>query len=250
MGGLMSITGLAGQGPVRVGIPIADLSAGIFCALGILVALLEREVSGEGQYVESSLLAAQIAMLDFQAARWLIAGEVAPQAGNDHPTTIPTGVFKTRDGHINIASAGDAIFARLCRALDAPELADHPDYRTGRLRSQHRQALNAAITAITEQRDSAEWIDRFNRAGVPAGPIYAINEVFADPQVKHLGIAQAVEHPTLGRVELVGQAVSLSRTPSRLTTASPDPGEHTDAILGELGYSDSEIAGLRERRIV
>ena len=250
MGGLMSITGLAGQGPVRVGIPIADLSAGIFCALGILVALLEREVSGEGQYVESSLLAAQIAMLDFQAARWLIAGEVAPQAGNDHPTTIPTGVFKTRDGHINIASAGDAIFARLCRALDAPELADHPDYRTGRLRSQHRQALNAAITAITEQRDSAEWIDRFNRAGVPAGPIYAINEVFADPQVKHLGIAQSVEHPALGRIELVGQAVSLSRTPSRLTTASPDPGEHTDAILGELGYSDSEIAGLRERRIV
>jgi formyl-CoA transferase len=250
MGGLMSITGLPGQGPVRVGIPIADLSAGIFCALGILVALLEREVSGEGQYVESSLLAAQIAMLDFQAARWLIAGEVAPQAGNDHPTTIPTGVFRTKDGHINIASAGDEIFGRLCRALDAPDLADHPDYRTGRLRSQHRQALNAAIVAITESRDSAEWIDRFNAAGVPAGPIYAIDEVFADPQVKHLGIAQSVEHPALGRIELVGQAVSLSRTPSRLATASPDPGEHTDMILGELGYSDGDIAGLRERRIV
>jgi crotonobetainyl-CoA:carnitine CoA-transferase CaiB-like acyl-CoA transferase len=250
MGGLMSITGLPGQGPVRVGIPIADLSAGIFCALGILVALLEREVSGEGQYVESSLLAAQIAMLDFQAARWLIAGEVPQQAGNDHPTSIPTGVFGTKDGHINIASAGDEIFGRLCRALDVPDLADHPDYRTGRLRSQHRQALNAAIERITKERDSAEWIDRFNRAGVPAGPIYAINEVFADPQVKHLGIAQAVEHPALGRIELVGQAVSLSRTPSRLLTASPDSGEHTDAILSELGYSDSEIAGLRERRIV
>jgi formyl-CoA transferase len=250
MGGLMSITGLPGQGPVRVGIPIADLSAGIFCAVGILVALLEREVSGEGQYVESSLLAAQIAMLDFQAARWLIAGEVPQQAGNDHPTSIPTGVFRTKDGHINIASAGDEIFVRLCRALEAPDLADHPDYRTGRLRSQHRQALNAAIERVTKERDSAEWIDRFNRAGVPAGPIYAINEVFADPQVKHLGIAQSVEHPALGRIELVGQAVSLSRTPSRLATASPDPGEHTEAILGELGYSDSEIAGLRDRRIV
>jgi len=250
MGGLMSITGLPGQGPVRVGIPVADLSAGIFTAMGILVALLEREVSGQGQYVESSLLAAQIAMLDFQAARWLIAQEVPEQAGNDHPTTIPTGVFKTRDGHINIASAGDEIFARLCRALEVPELAEHPDYRTGRLRSQHRKALNAAIEAITIARDSADWIDRLNKAGVPAGPIYAMDQVFADPQVRHLGIAQPVEHPALVGLELVGQAVTLSRTPSRLKTASPDPGEHTDAILRECGYSDADIAGLRERRVV
>src|SRR5579863_3990383 len=250
MGGLMSITGLPGQGPVRVGIPVADLSAGIFCAVGILVALLEREVSGEGQWVESSLLAAQIAMLDFQAARWLIAGEVPQQAGNDHPTSIPTGVFKTRDGHINIASAGDEIFRRLCRALDAPGLADHPDYRTGGLRSHNRQALNAAIAAITKERDSAEWIERFNEAGVPAGPIYAIDQVFADPQVRHLGIAKPVEHAALGRIELVGQAVSLSRTPSRLDTASPEPGEHSEAILRELGYSEADIAGLRQRRVV
>jgi crotonobetainyl-CoA:carnitine CoA-transferase CaiB-like acyl-CoA transferase len=250
MGGLMSITGLPGQGPVRVGIPVADLTAGIFCAMGILVALLEREVSGQGQWVESSLLAAQIAMLDFQAARWLIAREVPEQAGNDHPTSIPTGVFRTSDGHINIASAGDEIFRRLCRALDAPDLADHPDYRTGKLRSDNRKALNAAIEAITEKHDSAEWIERFNKAGVPAGPIYAMDQVFADPQVRHLGIAQPVDHPTLGRLELVGQAVTLSRTPSRLRTASPEPGEHSDQILRELGYSDGDIAGLRERRVV
>src|SRR5258708_27500316 len=155
MGGLMPITGLPGQGPVRVGIPVADLSAGIFCSLGILVALLEREVSGKGQWVESSLLAAQIAMLDFQAARWLIAGEVPEQAGNDHPTSIPTGVFKTRDGHINIASAGDQIFRRLCRALDRPALADHPDYRTAAVRSKNRRALNAAIEAVNTHRARA-----------------------------------------------------------------------------------------------
>ncbi|MGE5272082.1 MAG: CaiB/BaiF CoA transferase family protein [Thiohalocapsa sp.] len=250
MGGLMSITGLPGQGPVRVGIPIADLSAGIFTAMGILIALLEREISGEGQWVQSSLLAAQIAMLDFQAARWLIAHEVPEQAGNDHPTSIPTGVFKTRDGHINIASAGDEIFGRLCRALDRPDLADHPDYKTGRARSTNRKALNAAIEAITATRDSAEWIDMFNKAGVPAGPIYAMDQVFADPQVRHIGIAQPVDHPALGRIDLVGQAVTLSRTPSRLATASPEAGEHTDAILAELGYGEADIARLRQRHIV
>src|SRR5437762_3900443 len=160
MGGLMSITGLPGQGPLRVGVPIADLSAGIFCAMGILVALLEREVSGEGQWVETSLLAAQIAMLDFQAARWLIAGEVPEQAGNDHPTSIPTGVFRTRDGYINIASAGDEIFRRLCQALDRPDLADHPDYRAAAARSKNRRALNAAIEAVTNERDSARSEER------------------------------------------------------------------------------------------
>jgi crotonobetainyl-CoA:carnitine CoA-transferase CaiB-like acyl-CoA transferase len=250
MGGLMSITGLPGQGPVRVGIPVADLTAGIFTAMGILVALLEREVSGEGQWVESSLLAAQIAMLDFQGARWTIAHEVPEQAGNDHPTSIPTGVFQTSDGYINIASAGDEIFGRFCRAVDRPDLAEHPDYKTGRGRSDNRKALNAAIEAITKTATSAEWIDRLNKAGVPSGPIYKMDEVFADPQVKHLGIAQKVHHPQLGDIELIGQAVTLSRTPSRLETASPDAGEHTDAILGELGYSAGDIARLREKRVV
>jgi crotonobetainyl-CoA:carnitine CoA-transferase CaiB-like acyl-CoA transferase len=250
MGGLMSITGLPGQGPVRVGIPVADLTAGIFTAMGILIALLEREVSGEGQWVEASLLAAQIAMLDFQGARWTIAHEVPEQAGNDHPTSIPTGVFQTSDGYINIASAGDEIFGRLSKALGQPGLAAHPDYKTGKSRSDNRKALNAAIEAVTKTRTSVEWIDRLNKAGVPSGPIYKMDEVFADPQVKHLGIAQKVHHKKLGDIELIGQAVTLSRTPSRLVTASPDAGEHTDAILGELGYSAGDIAGLKEKSVV
>jgi formyl-CoA transferase len=250
MGGLMSITGLPGQGPVRVGIPVADLSAGIFCAMGILVALLEREVSGQGQWVQTSLLQAQIAMLDFQAARWLIAGEIPGQAGNNHPTSIPTGVFKTADGHINIAAAGQEMFRRLAGALGAPRLAAEPDYADDKHRLKNRDKLNAAIEEITKTRSSADWIEILNRAGVPSGPIYRMNEVFADPQVKHLGIAQAVEHPTLGRLELVGQAVTLSRTPSKLETASPERGAHTDAVLRELGYDADAIAGFRAKGIV
>jgi len=250
MGGLMSITGLPGQGPVRVGIPVADLTAGIFCAMGILVALLERERSGEGQWVQSSLLGAQIAMLDFQAARWLIAKEVPPQAGNNHPTSIPTGVFRTKDGFVNIAAAGEDIYRRFCSAIGAEHLAKDADYATAKARSKNRDRLNSAIEEITKGYGSTELVDVLNRAGVPSGPIYRIDEVFADPQVKHLGIAQPVDHPTLGRIELVGQAVSLSRTPSQLRMPSPERGEHTDAVLGELGYDAAAIASLRQRGVI
>lgn len=250
LGGLMSITGLPGQGPVRVGIPVADLTAGIFCAMGILVALLEREQSGEGQWVQSSLLGAQIAMLDFQAARWLIGHEVPGQAGNDHPTSIPTGVFETADGHINIAAAGDAIYGRLCAALDAPHLAQDPEFASGAARSKNRQRLNAEIAAITRGRPSATWIEELNKAGVPCGPINKMNEVFADPQVRHLNITRRVPHAALGEVEVVGQAFELSRTPWSIRSATPEQGEHTDTVLGELGYGGAEIADLRERGVV
>ncbi len=199
MGGLMSITGLPGQGPVRVGIPIADLTAGLFTANGILVALLERERSGEGQWVQSSLLQAQIAMLDFQAARWLVEGEVAPQAGNDHPTSIPTGVFPTSDGYINIAATGQRIWERLCDAIGTPELAAHPDYADAAGRSANRKALNAAISEKTAQESTEYWVAKFNDTGVPSGPIYRIDEVFADPQVQHLGMSWEVESPALGK---------------------------------------------------
>ena len=250
MGGLMSVTGLPGHGPVRAGIPVADLTGGLFAAQGILIALLEREVSGEGQWVQSSLLGSMIAMMDFQAARYLMEGDVPKQAGNDHPTSIPTGVFPTTDGHINIAAAGDVIYVRLCKALGLEELIDDPHFKTGPARSANRAALNERIAAVTRTDSSAAWIDRLNAAEVPCGPIYSMDEVFADPQVKHLGMAQAVQHPTLGRTEIVGQAVKLSRTPSKLETATPALGEHTEAVLGELGYDAGQIADFRERRVV
>ena len=250
MGGLMSITGLPGQGPVRVGIPIADLAAGIFCAMGILIALLEREESGEGQWVQSSLLEAQIAMLDFQAARWLVSQEVPRQAGNDHPTGIPTGVFKTKDGLMNLAATGKAIFTRFCQAVGAQHILGNPDYATGPLRSANRAALNQEIGEVLATRTTAEWITILNGAGVPSGPINSIDEVFADEQVQHLGIAKPVKHPKAGEIRVVGQAVRLSRTPSRVRTAARDKGEDSTAILQELGYDDARIASLRERRVV
>ena len=250
MGGLMSITGLPGQGPVRVGIPVADLGAGIFCAMGILVALLEREVSGEGQWVQSSLLGAQISLLDFQAARWLIAKEVPGQAGNDHPTSIPTGVFPTRDGHINIAASGKHIFARFCQTLDLMHLLQDERFADDASRSSNRVALNQAISAVTKQRSSAELIDMLNKAGVPCGPINRMDQVFADPQVRHLGMAAPVEHASLGNIEVVNQAIRLSRTPSRVVHATPEKGEHTDEVLREYGYDDKSIAEFRARKIV
>src|SRR2546421_1293620 len=184
LGGLMSITGEPGRGPMRVGIPIADLSAGLFCALGILVALLEREQSGKGQEVATSLLQAQIFMLDFQGSRWLNAGEVPDQAGNNHPTSIPTGVFKTRDGHINIATAGAVTWERLCRAIDGEALIKNPDYANAASRRKNRDALNAEIDRHLEARTSAEWVERLNAAEVPCGPIYAIDQIYDDRQGK------------------------------------------------------------------
>jgi formyl-CoA transferase len=249
MGGLMSITGLPGQGPVRVGIAISDSSSGIYCAFGIVLALLEREHSGEGQWVNTSLLQALIAMLDFQAARWLIAHEVPPQAGNDHPTAIPTGVFKTADGYINVAASGK-LYERLCNALGAPELFTHPDFSEYRLRSKNRIALNAEIEKHTVKRTSADWIALLNEAGVPCGPIYTIDKMFADPQVQTLGMAQPVMHPELGRQELVGQGVNLSRTPAQLRKHAPDAGEHTREILEQLGYAAAAIDDLKKRGVI
>jgi crotonobetainyl-CoA:carnitine CoA-transferase CaiB-like acyl-CoA transferase len=250
MGGLMSITGAPGEGPMRVGIPVADLTAGLFCAMGILTALLERDVSGEGQWVKTSLLQAQIFMLDFQAARWLMDKDVAKQAGNDHPTSIPTGVFKTSDGYINIATTGGRIWVRFCEALGAPDLVNRVEYATGPDRSKNRKALNAEINTYTEKKSSETWVKEFNAAGVPCGPIYSIDQVFADAQVEHLGIAQDVPNAEGRHIRLVGQPFTLSRTPSKMAARPPEFGEQTEEILAEFGFSADEIKDLRTHKVV
>jgi crotonobetainyl-CoA:carnitine CoA-transferase CaiB-like acyl-CoA transferase len=252
MGGLMSITGLPGQGPVRAGIPIADLCAGLFCAIGILTALLEREQSGEGQWVQTSLLQAQVFMLDFQASRWLNKREVPPQAGNNHPTSIPTGVFKTADGHINIATTGQKIWERFAQAIDAPDLIKREEYATAALRSQNRDGLNAELDKITAKKTSAEWQQILDKAGVPSGPIYSIDQMFEDPQVKHLGLAAPVPTESQdGRpLTVVAQPFTLSRTPSKMVAPPPDVGEHNDEVLKEFGFSAQEIEDLRKAKAI
>lgn len=246
MGGMMSVTGLPGQGPVRAGIAVADSAAGLYGALGALVALQERESSGKGQWVQTSLLEAQIAMMDFQAARFLVEGTVPPQAGNDHPYSTPMGVYATRNGHINIGVGAEGHWRSFCKAIGHPELADNPDYDSMEKRLPKRPELRVMLEDILRQQDSAHWLAAFEAVGVPAGPIYTVDEMFDDPQVQHLGIAQPVSHPVLGDYRVVGEPVTLSRTPASVATPTPEAGEHNDEILGELGYDAAAIAELRK----
>jgi len=249
MGGLMSITGLPGQGPVRAGIAVTDLCAGLFLSYGIVLALFERERSGEGQWVQTSLLQAMIAMLDFQAARWLVDKEVPPQAGNRHPTGIPTDAFKTADGMINIAASGD-LYPRFCNAIGMPELITHPDYCDFKVRSKNRDALHRAIGERLLTRSSAEWIELLNKAGVACGPIYNVQQVFEDKHIQTLNMAQPVDHPKLGRLNLVGQGVTLMRTRPSLRVAAPDRGQHTREIFEEFGLETGKLPELKQRGVV
>jgi formyl-CoA transferase len=250
MGGLMWVTGLPDQGPMRAGVAVADVGAGLHCAIGCLIALLERESSGQGQWISTSLLQAMISICDFQAARWTIAHDVPGQAGNNHPTSIPTGVFKCKDGYINIAAAGGHIYKRFCQAIKAPDLLTDERFATDKARVKNREALNDRINQIVGQFSSADIITLLNDAGVPAGPIYKMDEMFADPQVKHLKMAHPVKHPKLGVIELIGQAINMSRTSFEMRTATPEQGEHTDEVLKSVGYDSQSIASFRQRGII
>jgi len=250
MGGLMSVTGFKDQGPLRVGIPVADLSAGLHCALGILTALYERERSGRGQFVSASLLESQVSMLDFQASRYLVSNEIAGKTGNNHPTMTPMGTYNAADGFINIASTGEAMWRRLCNVLNIRKSLDDKDFEDDIARTNNRKKLTDIINNALSKNTKEEWIRRLNEASIPCGPINNIKEVFDDPQIMHSKIAQTVVHPKLGKIKLVGQAMKLSRTPSKLKTAAPNKGEHTDIILNELGYSKDKIKKFKMERII
>lgn len=249
MGGLMSVTGLPGQGPVRVGIPVADLTAGLYTAIGILVALLERETTGRGRWVHTSLLEAMVGMMDFQATRWTMKHEVPKQAGNDHPTTVPTGLFRTKDGVMNLAGGGQDMWNRIVETLGIQEQAKDPAFATDKSRAQNREKTNALLQSVLETDTSENWIARLNKAGVPSGPVYAMDQVFADPQVQHLGLEWAVPHPILGEVKLVRAPMNIDGvTPPRRPT--PERGEHTAEVLAEFGVSAEELAALRTKGAV
>ena len=250
MSGLMSVTGIPGQGPVRAGIAVADSSAGVYLSFGILAALLERETSGEGQWVHTSLLQALLALCDFQAARWTMDRKIAPQAGNDHPTGIPTGVFVTSDGHINIATSPGAIWERFCAIMGREDWKADPLFKTPADRSKNRVEMNAQINAITKGKTSQHWVDALNKGGVPCGHIYSMDQVFADEQVIHNRMEVPVQHKKLGEIHLVNQPIGMSRTALDTHHGAPEAGEHTDEILAELGYDQAAIADLRARKAV
>jgi formyl-CoA transferase len=250
MSGIMSVTGMPGGGPVRAGMAVCDVTAGLLAALAIMTALLEREQSGEGQWVQSSLLQAGLQLLDFQAARYTMNGEVPEQVGNDHPTNVPSSAFTTSDGYVSVAATGDAFWKRFSEAIGRADMYANPDYATNPKRVENRKTLNAAINEAMKTKTTAEWVRILEEAEIPCGPINKMDQVFADEQFKHLRVTSDVQHPRLGKLTILSQMATLTRTPAALVAAAPERGAHTDEVLHEAGYTDAEIAQLHEHTVV
>jgi len=250
MGGLMSVTGLPGSEPTRAGIPVSDLAAGLYLAIGVLIALHDRERTGTGRWVQTSLLESMIAMMDFQAARWTVDHEVPEQAGNHHPMSVPMGCFATADGYVNIGGADGRLLHSLCDAIGLPDLPADPRFDTLARRSANRAELNDLIAGRMQTQTTAAWVKTLNDAGVPCGPVYRMDEVFADPQVRHLEMTAPVQHPALGRLDILRNAIRMTEAPATVMAPSPDAGAHSDEVLTELGYSAAEIDGLRDQRVI
>jgi crotonobetainyl-CoA:carnitine CoA-transferase CaiB-like acyl-CoA transferase len=250
MSGIMSVTGIPRQGPVRVGVAVTDIMAGAFLAQGILIALLDREVSGQGRWVQTSLIEAGLTLLDFQATRWTMDKKIPPQEGNNHPTNTPMGCFPTADGHINIAATSNKNFQIFCKLIDRANMAADPRFASTALRRQNKEAMNEMIAAALQVRTTSEWFELLVAAGLPCGPVYNIKQAFADPQVQSLRLQRSVAHPRLGEIGLVAQPCEITGFDREIRTATPDLGEHTHEILGSLGYSPEEIEKLKAARAI
>lgn len=249
MSGFMSVTGEPGRGPIRAGVAIADISCGIFCALGILTALMERERSGQGQWVQTSLMESLLSFMDLHAARYLVNDIVPKQVGNEHPTGVPTNTYKTSDGYVSL-SIMPRMWPDLCRAIERPDAIDDERFTTREARRAHRQECNGMIADAMAKFTTEEMLARLAESDIPSGPVYTIDQTFADPQMQALDMVQALSSPSMGDFKLLSQAFRLSRTPTANWTGIPEYGENTDEVLAEFGFSTDEIAKLKADGVV
>ena len=245
--GLMSITGEPGRPPAKVGVPLTDLGAGLYALSAILAALYYRTQTGRGQHIDTSLVEAGVALSVWESAEYFSEGRTPQPLGSAHRMFAPYQAIACLDGHITLGTANDRLFTRLCELLEHPEWAADPHYATSALRVRHRESLIARIEAITSAHPRQYWLDRFERAGIPCGPVNDYAQVFEDPQVRARGMVVEVDHPVLGPMKALGSPIKMSETPPNATRRAPLLGEHTHEVLREVGCTTEEIAAAASR---